>query len=222
LAQPLRIQRPDLGDQVQQSGCGQRSGLGEDDGAVANGDERRDRGDVERGGELALCLDVGLSEGDVGAVDVLLAGLLIGALTGFFGVGGGFVIVSVLVVALRFPIATAVGTSLVVIALNSGVSLAARWGSASITWEVIAPFTAAAVVGSFAGQRVADRLPATALTRAFAVLLVLVAGYVAVRAVLGLTWSQAPQSGSPQSGSPQSGRGSVGIPSVTQSCMPPR
>ena len=118
---------------------------------------------------------------------VLWAGLLIGALTGFFGVGGGFVIVPVLVVALHFPIATAVGTSLVVIALNSGVSLAARLGSASIAWDVIAPFTAAAVVGSFAGKRVADRLPATALTRAFAVLLVLVAGYVAVRAVLGLT-----------------------------------
>jgi uncharacterized membrane protein YfcA len=118
---------------------------------------------------------------------VLGAGLLIGALTGFFGVGGGFVIVPVLVVALHFPIATAVGTSLVVIALNSGVSLAARLGSVSIAWDVIAPFTAAAVVGSFAGKRVADRLPAAALTRAFAVLLVLVAGYVAVRAVLGLT-----------------------------------
>ena len=118
---------------------------------------------------------------------VLGAGLLIGALTGFFGVGGGFVIVPVLVVALHFPITTAVGTSLVVIALNSAVSLAARLGSASIAWDVIAPFTAAAVVGSFAGKRVADRLPATALTRAFAVLLVLVAGYVAVRAVLGLT-----------------------------------
>lgn len=118
---------------------------------------------------------------------VLAAGLLIGALTGFFGVGGGFVIVPVLVVVLHVPIATAVGTSLVVIALNSGVSLAARWGSASIAWEVIAPFTAAAVVGSFAGKRVADRLPAAALTRAFAVLLVLVAAYVAVRAMLALT-----------------------------------
>jgi uncharacterized membrane protein YfcA len=118
---------------------------------------------------------------------VLWAGLLIGALTGFFGVGGGFVIVPVLVVALHFPIAAAVGTSLVVIALNSGVSLAARFGSASVAWDIIAPFTAAAVAGSFAGKRIADRLPATSLTRAFAVLLVLVAGYVAVRAVLGLT-----------------------------------
>ena len=118
---------------------------------------------------------------------VLAVGLLVGALTGFFGVGGGFVIVPALVLALHLPIATAVGTSLVVIAFNSGISLAARLGSSRIEWEVIVPFTAAAVVGSFAGKRVADRLPATALTRAFAVLLVLVATYVAVRAVLGLT-----------------------------------
>lgn len=117
---------------------------------------------------------------------VLAAGLLIGALTGFFGVGGGFVIVPVLVVALGFPIAAAVGTSLIVIALNAAVALAARIGQADLEWAVIAPFTLAAVLASLGGTRLADRLPAKTLTRAFAVLLVLVAIYVAVRAVLGL------------------------------------
>lgn len=118
---------------------------------------------------------------------VLGAGLVIGGLTGLFGVGGGFVIVPVLVVVLHVPMTTAVGTSLVVIALNSAVSLVTRWGSAGIAGEVIAPFTAAAVVAAFAGKRTADRLPATALTRAFAVLLVLLFGYVAVRAGYALT-----------------------------------
>jgi uncharacterized membrane protein YfcA len=115
------------------------------------------------------------------------AGLLIGALTGFFGVGGGFVIVPVLVVALSFPVASAVATSLVVIALNAAVALGARIGQADLDWAVLAPFTAAAVLASLVGTRVADRLPATILTRAFAVLLIFVAVYVAVRAVLGLT-----------------------------------
>jgi uncharacterized membrane protein YfcA len=116
-----------------------------------------------------------------------VAGLLIGALTGLFGVGGGFVIVPVLVVALNFPIASAVGTSLVVIALNAAVALAARIGQAELDWAVIVPFTAAAVLASLVGTRVAGRLPAKTLTRAFAVLLVFVAAYVAVRAVLDLT-----------------------------------
>lgn len=115
------------------------------------------------------------------------AGLLIGFLTGFFGVGGGFVIVPLLVVALGFPMPAAVGTSLLVIALNSGVALAARSLQGSFAWDVIVPFTAAAVAGSLLGKQVADRLPSAILTRAFAVLLVLVAAYVAVRAVQGLT-----------------------------------
>lgn len=115
------------------------------------------------------------------------AGLGIGALTGFFGVGGGFVIVPVLVVLLHVPMTAAVGTSLLVIAVNSAVALAARTGQGSFDWQVIVPFTAAAVIASLAGQRVVDRLPGRSLTRAFAALLVLVAGYVGVRASLALT-----------------------------------
>ncbi len=120
------------------------------------------------------------------AVRIVVAGLGIGALTGFFGVGGGFVIVPVLVVALEFPMAAAVGTSLVVIAVNSGVALAARTGQGNFEWQVIVPFTMAAILASLVGERVADRLPGRALTRAFAVLLVLVAAYVAVRSGLAL------------------------------------
>ena len=113
-------------------------------------------------------------------------GLLIGLLTGFLGVGGGFVIVPALVIVLRFPMLVAVGTSLLVISLNAAVALAARAGHGSFDWDVIVPFTAAAVIGSLLGKKASDRSPADTLTRAFAILLVLVAGYVAVRAGMGL------------------------------------
>ena len=115
-----------------------------------------------------------------------VAGSGIGFLTGFLGVGGGFIIVPALVLALHFPIAVAVGTSLLVIALNAVVALLARAGTGGFEWDVIVPVTAAAVLASFAGKQVADRLPAHRLTQGFAVLLVLVAAYVGVRAVLGL------------------------------------
>ena len=120
---------------------------------------------------------------------VLLAGLVIGALTGFFGVGGGFIIVPVMVVALRFSMPHAVGTSLVAIALNSVVALVARSaGNVDLDLDlaVVLPFTAAAIGASLLGARLADRLPGGALTRAFGGLLVLVAAYVGVQAVLGL------------------------------------
>ncbi|MFN2523817.1 MAG: sulfite exporter TauE/SafE family protein [Mycobacteriales bacterium] len=121
------------------------------------------------------------------AVRLASAGLGIGFLTGFLGVGGGFVVVPVLVVLFRTPMPVAVGTSLLVISLNSAVALAARAGSGGFDWSVIVPFTAAAVAGSFAGTRVANRVDPNKLTVAFAVLLVFVAVYVAVQALLGLT-----------------------------------
>ena len=67
---------------------------------------------------------------------VLLSGTGVGLLTGFLGVGGGFVVVPALVLSLGFRMPTAVGTSLVVILVNAGVSLVARIGSVDIPWGV--------------------------------------------------------------------------------------
>ena len=111
---------------------------------------------------------------------VVLAGSGVGFLTGLFGVGGGFMIIPVLVLVLHVPMVMAVGTSLLVIAVNSGTSLAFHAGDAQIDWTLTAPFAVTAVVGTLAGSRVADRLPNVVLTRAFAVLLLAVAAPVAV------------------------------------------
>lgn len=120
------------------------------------------------------------------ALRVTAAGLIVGFLTGFLGVGGGFIIVPALVLILTYEMPTAIGTSLLIISLNSAVALVARSGSsAQFHWAVIAPFTIAAVLGSAGGKRIADRVSSTALTRAFAGLLLLVATYVLVRALLG-------------------------------------
>jgi hypothetical protein len=117
---------------------------------------------------------------------VLAAGLAVGFMTGFFGVGGGFVIVPALTLALGLGMPEAVATSLVVIAINSGAALLARAGTAHFDWAVIVPFTIAAIAGSLTGKTVADRLSAKALTRAFAVLLVAVAIYTATSSLVGL------------------------------------
>ena len=120
-------------------------------------------------------------------VKVAIAGLTVGFLAGFFGVGGGFVIVPVLVLALGLPMPAAVGTSLVIMAINSAASLAARTGQAHFDWALIVPFTIAAMVGSLAGKAIAHRLPNTALNRAFAALLLAVAAYVAINSALSLS-----------------------------------
>ncbi|WP_220093479.1 sulfite exporter TauE/SafE family protein [Flexivirga caeni] len=121
------------------------------------------------------------------AAKFVAAGLLVGFLTGFLGVGGGFIIVPALVMALGFPMTTAVGTSLLVIALNSAGALAARAGHTTFHWSLIVPFTIAAIIGSLLGARAAQHTPPqVTLRRAFAGLLLLVAAYVTIRSTASL------------------------------------
>ena len=120
-------------------------------------------------------------------VTVLLAGTGVGFLTGLFGVGGGFVIVPALTLLLKLSMPEAIGTSLLVIAINSATALAARLGTSSIEWAVAVPFTVAAIGGVIVGGRVADRLDAQRSLRWFAALLVAVALYTGTEAFFALT-----------------------------------
>jgi uncharacterized protein len=117
---------------------------------------------------------------------VLVAGSIVGLITGFFGVGGGFIIVPALVLALGFDMAEAVGTSLLVIAINSAVALTTRMGTTGIDWAVAAPFAISGLLGVSVGKTIADRLPTVTLVRWFVGLLVVLAAYVAIRAGLAL------------------------------------
>jgi uncharacterized membrane protein YfcA len=104
------------------------------------------------------------------------AGAGLGAVTGFLGVGGGFLAVPALVGVLRLPMRRAVGTSLLVIVINSLAALAARAGSGThLDWAVVAPFTAAAILGAWDGKRQARKLAGQTLQRVFAYLLLAVA-----------------------------------------------
>lgn len=119
---------------------------------------------------------------------LVTAATLVGLLTGFLGVGGGFVLVPALVLVLGFTMPVAVGTSLLVIAINSATALAARaqHGVGDLDWLLILGFATVAVVGSLVGSRVADRLPAERLSQAFAVLVLAIAAFTAAQAVPAL------------------------------------
>jgi uncharacterized protein len=110
-----------------------------------------------------------------------------GLLTGFFGVGGGFVIVPALVLALGYEMPAAVGTSLLVISVNSTAALAARLGDGvRLDWPLLAVFILAALAGALAGNRVASRVSVSGLTATFTVLLAAVAVYMLARSLLAL------------------------------------
>jgi uncharacterized membrane protein YfcA len=127
--------------------------------------------------------DIGLTT----VVKVLAAGSLVGVLTGFFGVGGGFVIVPALVLALGFSMPDAVGTSLLVIVVNSLVALSTRFNGGTVDWGAVVPFTVASVIGVFVGSRLAARRDPRSLQGWFVGLLVIVALYTAGRSIAALT-----------------------------------
>jgi uncharacterized membrane protein YfcA len=120
------------------------------------------------------------------AAGVLVAGTLIGFLTGLFGVGGGFVIVPALTLLVGLNMPEAIGTSLLVIAINSVSALSTRLATTGIDWAVTIPFTIAAVAGVVSGKGLAMRLDPERSLRSFAAVLVAVAFYTAVRAASGL------------------------------------
>lgn len=104
-----------------------------------------------------------------------------GFLTGFFGVGGGFLIVPTLAIALAFTMRTAVGTSLAIITSTSLVALAAHLISGrGLDVPITAAMAGACVVGALAGVSFATRVPQRTLGRAFAGMVVAVAGYLLI------------------------------------------
>jgi len=102
------------------------------------------------------------------------AGFVVGLLTGFLGVGGGFLVVPALTLLAGLPMHTAVGTSLLVIALNCAAGLAGHLRAGDVPLEPTVAFTLAAVAGAIAGVRLSGALDARQLRRAFAAFVVVV------------------------------------------------
>jgi uncharacterized protein len=122
------------------------------------------------------------------ALKVIVTATVVGLLTGFLGVGGGFLVVPALVLALGLPMAYAAGTSLVVITITSASALAVRVGTGTHpSWGLVAVLTGAAVLGGWTGARLTGRIDTSKLQAAFTVLLLLVASYTAWRALPSLT-----------------------------------
>ncbi len=112
----------------------------------------------------------------------LLAGAGVGVLTGFLGVGGGFLLMPALAKFARLPLRVATGTSLAVIACNSAAGFLSHLGGAPTPWALALVFSGIAAAGVLAGGTVASRLPEKFLRRGFAALVLLTAGFVLWRA----------------------------------------
>lgn len=109
---------------------------------------------------------------------IALSGIAVGVLTGLVGVGGGFLIVPALVLLGRVPMKEAVGTSLLIIAMNSVTGFAGYLGRVEVAWTFMMLFTALAVVGIVVGTRLVRYVPQGALRRGFALFLLFMGSFV--------------------------------------------
>lgn len=107
-----------------------------------------------------------------------LAGLVVGLLTGFVGVGGGFLLVPAMILFARLPMPVAVGTSLAVIAANSVAGWLGHLGHGQFAWGLTGAFLLAALAGIAAGVRLGGRIQAETLRRAFGWFVLTIAGFV--------------------------------------------
>lgn len=111
------------------------------------------------------------------------AGLLVGALSGFFGIGGGFLIVPGLIGATAMPLINAVGSSLVSVTAFGLTTAASYAWSGLVDWPLAGLFVIGGALGGLFGTRLARHLAShkNALTRIFSGVVIAVGLYVVIR-----------------------------------------
>ena len=117
---------------------------------------------------------------------IILEGFAVGALTGFVGAGGGFLIIPALVMFAKLPMRLAIGTSLLIIAIKSLIGFTGDMQNFTnqIDWTLLITFTAAAVVGIFLGSYLAKFIKAETLKKGFGWFVLVMAFYILTKELL--------------------------------------
>lgn len=119
-----------------------------------------------------------------GKCRLVVYGVGLGLITGLLGAGGGFLLIPALVILVKLPMKTAVGTSLLIIAVNSLAGFAGDLGHYDTDWLFLLGLTAIAVAGILAGGRLARNIPAIWLKRVFGLLVLITGTYILIREIL--------------------------------------
>lgn len=108
-------------------------------------------------------------------------GITIGLVTGLLGAGGGFLLIPALVLLLKLPMKKAIGTSLMIIALNSLVGFTGDLGHFSIDWFFLVKVTAIAIAGIFIGGALSKKIPGEKLKKGFGWFVLVMGIYIIVK-----------------------------------------
>lgn len=112
-------------------------------------------------------------------------GIGIGLVTGFLGAGGGFLLIPALVYLIKLPMKKAVGTSLLIIALNSVIGFAGDLGHFLIDWPFLLTITLIAIAGVLAGGLISKKIPGNSLKKFFGWFVLLMGIFIIIKEVFG-------------------------------------
>ncbi|MET0242462.1 MAG: sulfite exporter TauE/SafE family protein [Flavitalea sp.] len=115
---------------------------------------------------------------------LILPGLAIGLLTGLLGAGGGFLIIPTLVLIIRIPMKTAVGTSLIIVAINSVFGFVFSLNQHYLDWPLLLIFTILAIGGIFIGTKLSEKISGETLRTGFGWFVLVMGIYIFLRELI--------------------------------------
>ncbi|MBS1730391.1 MAG: sulfite exporter TauE/SafE family protein [Bacteroidetes bacterium] len=114
---------------------------------------------------------------------LIMQGFFVGIVTGLLGAGGGFLIIPALVLLMKIPMKKAVGTSLVIIAINSLSGFIFSLHSIEVNWQLLLTITGIAIVGVLVGIAFSDKVSAASLKKSFGWFVLAMAIYIIIREI---------------------------------------
>jgi len=114
----------------------------------------------------------------------VMQGVLVGIITGLLGVGGGFLIVPALLLWVHVPMKAAVGTTLLIISINSAAGFAFSYASVAIQWPLLLKFAIGSIVGILAGIQLSEKIPADNLKKILGWFIMVISIYVLYRQLM--------------------------------------
>jgi len=113
-----------------------------------------------------------------------MLGFIIGIITGLLGAGGGFLIVPALILFMKLPMKTAIGTSLVIIAVNSIFGFLFSLKQTPLDWKILLLFTGLSVAGIYIGSRFTEKIPGKTLKKWFGWFVLIMGVYIIIKELL--------------------------------------
>ncbi len=117
-------------------------------------------------------------------VPLVILGILIGFITGLLGAGGGFLIIPTLTLFLTLPMKKAVGTSLLIIAINSLFGFLFSLKQFDYNWTILVGFTILSIIGIFIGSKFADKISGSSLKKSFGWFVLIMGIYIILKELL--------------------------------------